>query len=64
LNEVLVKSAIPLVGLPIRPRKPFPTPLIKPFFPPCFAPSFGFVTRPLTPNLISYKKIYLLNKFS
>jgi len=53
LNEVLVKSAIPLVGLPIRPRKPFPKPFTKPFVPPCFAPSIGFVTTPLIPNLTS-----------
>ncbi len=55
-NEVLVNSKIPLVDLPIRPSKPNPKPFAKPFVPSCFAPSLGFVTTPLKPNLISYKK--------
>jgi hypothetical protein len=52
-NDVLVKSTTPLVGFPTRPSKPFPTPFTKPL-PPCsFAPSTGFLTRPLTPTIIS-----------
>jgi hypothetical protein len=53
LNELLVKSATPLAGLPTRPRKPFPKPLIKPFAPLFFAPRIGFLTTPLTPNTTS-----------
>jgi hypothetical protein len=52
-NEVLVKSAIPLAGRPTRPRKPLPRPLTNPLPPPSFAPVTGFLTTPLTPDIIS-----------
>jgi len=42
-------SIVPATVFVTSPAAPLPSPLAKPFAPPCFAPSTGFVKTPDTP---------------